>query len=46
MSMGQMPNTLDPAITKSVLMNTYSAANHDLNSISTGRHGKFVFYFF
>lgn len=50
MNLGQSLNTLDPAITKSVLMNTYSAANHDLNSIGSGRNGKIssfcVFFFF
>lgn len=32
--------TLDPAITQSVLMNTYTAANHDMHSITT-RNGKY-----
>lgn len=34
--------TLDPAITQSVLLNTYSAANHDENSIAGGRHGMYI----
>lgn len=33
--------TLDPAITQSVLLNTYSAANHDINSIAGGRHSTY-----
>lgn len=40
---GRMSNggqTLDPAITQSVLMNTYSAANHDMDSIGA-RNGKY-----
>lgn len=37
--------TLDPAITKSVLMNTYSAANHDIHSIAA-RNGNFCLIYF
>lgn len=38
---GQMPSTLDPAITQSVLMNSYSAANHEMLSLAT-RNGKII----
>lgn len=41
---GRMSNggqTLDPAITQSVLMNTYSAANHDMHSV-VSRNGKYT----
>jgi len=31
---GQAPTTLDPSITQSVLMSSYSAANHDMHSIA------------
>lgn len=33
--------TLDPAITQSVLMNTYTAANHDMQHSIAARNGKY-----
>lgn len=32
---GQVATTLDPSITQSLLMNSYSSANHDVHSIAT-----------
>ncbi|XP_055323078.1 uncharacterized protein LOC129578459 [Sitodiplosis mosellana] len=31
---GQIPTTLDPSVTQSMLMNSYSSANHDIHSIA------------
>lgn len=45
---GHTPATLDPSITHSVLMNSYSAANHDIHTLAA-RNGElfcFFFYFF
>lgn len=41
---GQIPTTLDPSITQSMLMNSYSSANHDMHSIAT-RNGNYFWIF-
>lgn len=40
---GQLSQTLDPAITQSVLMNTYSAANHDIHTLAARNGNTIVF---
>lgn len=40
---GQLSQTLDPAITQSVLMNTYSAANHDIHTLGARNGNTIVF---
>lgn len=41
---GQIPPTLDPSLTQSMLMNSYSLANHDVHSLAV-RNGKYLYFF-